>query len=133
MADIKRYMPVAMFATLTSILIIETGLTLGWWIALQSPWPLRSLPYVFGAIPVSTIWIIKFSFRQFWRFIAIEVAFNLGFAYGFLGFLLTKWGIYAYGNFGPIHVFLMTMVHGILLYLYQLWQEGVLISLTDKK
>jgi hypothetical protein len=53
--DIKRYMTVALFATITSILIVEIGDTLRWWVVKETANPLHSLSYLYETNPVITM------------------------------------------------------------------------------
>lgn len=125
MDDIKRYMPVALFATITSILIAEIGDTLKWWTFMETAYPLHNMSYIYGLNPVSLIWIMKFTYRRFWLFIIADAILNVGFAYLLLGYFLHSRGIFSYITLTPFHVFLITTIHGIISYGYHLWQEGV--------
>ncbi len=124
--DIKRYMPVALFATTTSILIAEIGDTLKWWSFMETAYPLHNMSYIYGLNPVSLLWIMKFTYRKFGVFIIADAILNLGFAYLLLGYFLHSRGIFSYLTLTPFHVLLITTVHGIISYGYQLWQESVL-------
>jgi len=71
------------------------------------------------------MWIMRFTFRRFLRFAVVDLFFNIGFAYGFLGWFLVSQGIFAYTGGSPLLVLIVTTVHGMGLYLYQLWQEKI--------
>lgn len=64
-ADIKRFLPVGLFATVTSAMILEVGITLGWWVYPVKLYPLQNVPYLYGPIPVSTMWLFKFTYGKF--------------------------------------------------------------------
>lgn len=123
--DIKRFMSVALFSAITSILISEINETLKMFVVKETLYPLQTPTYLLGLNPVVTIWIFKFTDRKFWRFLGVEVVFNLGFAYIFLNYFLQSRGIIQIIKGGPIIPFAMTMIHGVILYVYQRWQEDI--------
>ncbi|WP_144348867.1 hypothetical protein [Sporomusa termitida] len=58
---IKRWMPVALFSALTSVLAVELGENLGWFIYEEAAYPLRTSSYIiFGLNIVVTIWLFLF-------------------------------------------------------------------------
>lgn len=121
---IKRYMPVALFSSLTSIIVHELGVSFGWWTVLEEGYPLQLAPYLIGLMPVITLWIFRFTFRRFRWYLAVEIVFNLGFNVLFLGLFLRAVGILQL-NLNPFLSTLLTISHGMLLYAYQLWQDGI--------
>jgi hypothetical protein len=132
--DIRRFLPVALFSALSSIIIVEIGITLNWWAANETAYPLRTLSYLLGLNPIITMWMMRFLYRKFFLYIAIDAAFNLGFAFVFLGYLLQRRGIYIYTGTGPFFTFFLTTAHGILLYVYHMWQQAIFAhSYTNSK
>lgn len=125
--DIKRYMPAALFAAITSIAIIEAGETLKWWAIKETVYPLHNISYVYGMIPVLTMWLFRFTYGRFWLYMAIDSILNLGFTYLVLGYYLSNRGIFEYIGITPFQTFLIVTAHGILLYAYQIWQVGVFV------
>ncbi|NQD65018.1 hypothetical protein HP456_03700 [Bacillus haikouensis] len=75
--DVKRYMPVGLFAIFTSALILEAGVSLEWWKYNETAFPLQNISYLYGAIPVATMWIIKFTYGRFWLFVVADFLLNL--------------------------------------------------------
>jgi hypothetical protein len=125
--NLKRFMPTALLSVVLSLLVVQIGEVLEWWVFKEYAYPLRSPSYVYSLNPIITILIFRYTYRRFWLFILIEAVANLGFAYLYIGYFLTIRGIVQYLKFGPIHVFIITTVMGIMLYLYQMWQEGIFI------
>lgn len=123
--DIKRYMPVALFAAITSILIVEVGDTLKWWAVKETAYPLHNISYLYGLNPVLTMWLLRFTYGRFWLYMVIDAVLNLGFAYLVLNYFLSSRGIFLYIGITPFQTFLITTAHGILLYGYQIWQEAI--------
>lgn len=130
--DVKRLMPVGLLSALTSVIIHETGLTFNWWIALETAYPLQLMPYLIGLNPVLTMWVLKFTFRKFWWYLAVEIVLNAGFNIIFLGWLLSTLGILK-TNQNPFIGICLTTSHGMALYAYQLWQDGALIHTGKEK
>ncbi|NPV91219.1 MAG: hypothetical protein HPY50_10665 [Firmicutes bacterium] len=94
--EIRRYLPVALFATATTALVVESGITLGLWNVQETFYPLNQMPaYVYGAVPVVTLWIFRFTYGRFWLYLAVNAAFDFFFAYIFLPWLVRR------GIFGP--------------------------------
>jgi hypothetical protein len=123
--DIKRYMSVALFATITSILVVEIGDTLKWWVVKETAYPLHNMSYLYGTNPILSMWILNFTYRRFWLFMIADAVLNLGFAYPILDVFLNNRGIFSYINATPLQAFLILTVHGILIYGYQTWQESI--------
>jgi hypothetical protein len=130
---VKRFMPAALLATIISIIVVEVGVTLEWWIVKESAYPLRSPANIFSLNPLITMWLLRFTYGRFWLYIAIDVLANLGFSYWFIGYVLSRRDIIQYLEFGPLHVFLITTVTGIVIYVYQKWQEGIFYKLYKNR
>lgn len=125
--EIKHYMPVALLATITSIVAMESGIGLNLWHIREDIYPLSQImPYSFGLVPVVTIWLFKYTFEKFWLFVAVDSVFNIFFAFVFTPWLEVR-GIKDLTT-SNLTVFLITVVLGILLYGYQMWQEEVLVT-----
>jgi hypothetical protein len=124
--DIKRFFPVAILAALTSVIIHELGLSFGWWKDLETVYPLKMSPVLIGLNPVLTMWIFKFTYKKFWWYIVVEIVSNIGFDFWFLSRFIPARGM---GEFyiSPFLAFGITMIHGLILYLYQIWQEEIYI------
>ena len=124
--DIKRFMPVALFGSITSIMIGDIGGTLKLWAFKESAFPLSHIfTYHLGLAPVLTMWLFRFTYERFWRFIAVDTILNLGFALIFAPWLAAR-GIRESINATSASLFLILTVHGVVLYIYQMWQENAL-------
>lgn len=130
--DIKRYMPVALFSIITSMIIVEVGGTFKLWTLRETISPLRhTFAYHLGLAPVVTIWLFKFTYRKFWRYIVVDAIYNLGFAFIFTPWLAAR-GIRENIQATSLSLFIIVTMHGILLYVYQLWQEDALVPAVKK-
>jgi hypothetical protein len=130
--DIKRYMPVALFAMLTSIIIYEFGITFKWWIVTEKAYPLQLMPFHIGLFPVLTMWVFKFTYKKLLLYLIVELVLNVGFDFGFLGYFLPARGILHFSTMTRLEAVGVTTAHGIILYIYQIWQEGVFIQPHSK-
>jgi hypothetical protein len=125
--DIKRFMPVGLLVAVMSVLIEETLQTLGIVALQETAYPLRSNTHMFGLNVVLTMWIFKFTYKIFWLYLGTEVILNLGFAFLYFGYFLKMRGIQVplSGSPGPGLYVIITTIHSIILYRYQMWQEGI--------
>jgi hypothetical protein len=124
MDTIKRFMPVALLAMLTSIIIYELGITFRWWVVTELAYPLQLQPFHIGLFPVLTMWVFRFTYRKFLLFVAVELALNIGFDFGFLGYFLPARGILHFETMSRIVAVGVTTAHGLILYGYQVWQDS---------
>lgn len=118
-------MPVALLGIVTSILIYELGITFQWWIVTEMAYPLQLMPFHIGLFPVLTMWVFRFTYRKLWLYLAVELVLNVGFDFWFLGWLLPHVGILHFGTMTRLEAVGVTTAHGIILYIYQTWQEGI--------
>lgn len=124
--DAKRYMPVGIFAALTSILIGDIGVTFGIWVHQQTAYPLNSImPFDIGLNLALTMWIFKYAYGQFGKYFLVNFILDIGFNFFFFGkFLPSKNILHVVGG-SPLQLLTVTLLHAVLLYIYQIWQEGV--------
>lgn len=130
--EIKRYMPVAFFTLITNSLFFEVSRTLNLLVVRETVFPLSySFPFIYGAFPVVTIWIFKFTYERFWLYVITNLVLNLGFNFLIMPWVVSR-GIVGLINFTYLQGFIVTMVHAFLLYGYQLWQENALVPSVKK-
>lgn len=122
----KRFMPVALLSALTSVLVVETGENLGWFAYGESAYPLRTAYYIiFGLNIVTTMWLFYFLYGRFWIYLVTDIVLNFGFIYLFHVYFLGGRGLFQEVGITPFTNALIPTFDGILLYGYQLWQEGI--------
>ena len=132
--EIKRFMPVALFSALASILVVESGENLGWFIYGETTYPLRTSSYhIFGLNCVTTIWLFHFIYGNFWKYIIIDLVLNFGFIYLFHVYFLGGRGIFHEVGITPFINALIATTDGVLIYAYQMWQEGIFVRYERKK
>ncbi len=125
--DIKRFMPVGLFATVTSAMILETGITLGWWAYPVKLFPFQNVPYLYGPIPVATLWLLKFTYGRFWLYVGIDLLLNLFYTLAFEDYFLGSRGVIQFLSVSPMLDVFMTSALGIVIYGYQVWQESIFV------
>lgn len=124
---IRRYMPVALFATVLNTILAQMAWSYNWWNFKETlfTWDkIAPLFTVYSVFLVGTIWIFYFTFRKFWIYFIVNLMIDLLYGIG-LTKMLNKLEIRETGSFSPLQNLLTMTILGVILYLYQLWQEGV--------
>ncbi|MDG5788984.1 hypothetical protein QA612_16120 [Evansella sp. AB-P1] len=134
---IKRYTPVATFSALLFTLHGEMAYTQGW---LEqkvtiTDWLITFVPFTYGSFLVGTIWIFALTYGRIWLYLIVNIAVDAFFAFGLHQFLIVPLGIVKDLKHGPFEVFIAFVIMAVILYVYQLWVDGALLSteITDKK
>jgi len=126
--EIKRWMPVAMFALVLTAIIHDVGTTLGFWATRVSTFPFYQLfPYYFGTMPVLTIWVFKLTYGDFRKYFISNAILDIGFNFFLLNYFLPNIGVFEF-NIPPFFSVPITLTHAVLVYGYQLWQDDVLLD-----
>jgi len=128
----KRFMPVAQFSIITCILFVEMGQTLGWFVWEEAAYPFKTPSYIFGSNTVATMWLFYFLYGRFWKYLAVDTILNFGFIYLFHVYYLGNRGIFHEVSLNPLLNVVYAIIIGILLYGYQMWQEGIFARTETK-
>lgn len=124
-ADTKHYMPVTLFATVLATIIHDTGITLGLWTLKETVFPFNQMtPYLYGAMPVTILWIFKFTYGNLVKYTVTSLTIHLLLNFFFLNALLPSRGILSL-NVSPFLTTSFTLIHAALIYRYQVWQDGL--------
>jgi len=123
--DVRRYMPVALFAGIITTIVMEFGIVLGWWLPTEDVFPFLHMSiFSYGAYLVGTVWIFKYTYGHIWKFLATNAVIDF-----VLDFGLSKWFIQLglFEVYMPSYqLFFITISLAFLLYGYQMWQSGEL-------
>lgn len=126
--EVKRWMPVAMFAVVLTTIIHDVGTTLGFWATRESTFPFyEMMPYYYGTMPVLTIWIFKFTYARFGMYLVANTILDIGFNFFLLSYFLPIRGILNF-NISPFSSVLITLMHAVVIYGYQIWQDDILLN-----
>lgn len=126
--DLKRYMPVGVLAVATSVIIGDVGVKLGFWFHRETAYPFYNImPFNIGLNLALTMWVFKFTYRQFWIYMITNAILDIGFSFFLFQYFLPSRGMFNLVNISPFQSFLITTTHALLLYGYQMWQEGIFI------
>jgi len=128
--DIKRYMSVGLLSTLLSIIVTEIGIRYVWWSVIETTYPFAVIPtYSYGFFPVIPMWLLKYTYGRFGVYLAIDTVLNIIFAF----FVLPWFGSRGILEFdGGLMVFIFESVIAIIMYSFQIWQEGI-FARSDRK
>ena len=123
--EVKRWMPVTVFAVLLTTIIHDIGTTLGFWATREAPFPFNQmLPYYFGTMPVLTMWVFKFTYGRFWPYMVTNTILDIGFNFFLLNYFLPSRGVFEF-NISPLSSLPITIMHAVVIYGYQMWQDDV--------
>lgn len=129
--DIKRFLPAAFLVTVLCVIFTETGVTNGWWTIRETTYPLAIIPtYTYGAFPVMTMWILKYTFGRFWLFAGIDLILN-----AILAFVIYPWiaglGIKDF-HAGLYIIYLFASAMALIVYTYLAWHEGLMAAAVSR-
>ncbi len=126
--DIKHWMPVALFAVVLATIIGDVGIGLGVWATRESIYPFSEmLPYFYGTMPILTMWVFQLTYKRFWLYMLTNTGLDIVFNFFILGYFLPLRGMIDF-NISPFLSLPITLLHAAVIYGYQMWQDGVLIS-----
>ncbi|MGW9103736.1 hypothetical protein ACWGPZ_32140 [Priestia megaterium] len=127
--DIKRFMPVAIFASTLMILYNLIAHNQKHWIIKVNilPWLKPSFSSgVLGAFLVVTIWIFYFTYGRFWVYLMTNIVLDFMFAVFPIHYLFQeKLKIYQLVNITPWERFGLFVALSIVIYGYHFWQQGI--------
>lgn len=125
--DMKRFMPVALFAIITDAVIVEIGVTMGFWGIRETLFPLNQMQtFTYGLVPVTALWIFKYTYGRFWVYIVTNAIIDIVFAYVLIPWLIIR-GIGDFLN-SSFFLYIINIVHAVALYGYQVWQDGMSVQ-----
>ena len=127
--SLRRFMPVAILASLLVTMVFEMAFTFNWWTVKEAilPWGhITSIPLTYGVFFAGTIWIYHFTFnKSFWVYILSNVIVDA--IYAFVGLnVLIHFGIYELEDMGTLGIFILMFVISVIIYIYQKWQDKII-------
>lgn len=126
--EIARFMEVTWLTIVMNVLLYDCGLTLNLWTIKENAFPFHVLPpFFFGLYPVLTIYILKYSFGRFWRYLTLNIISDILFSFVFLPWLVSR-GVHGYVHY-PV-VLILALSQAIIIYVYQLIREETFLKPT---
>lgn len=122
---IRHYITAALYTVVSSAIIYDLGLKLGWWAILNPTYPFYSLqPFIYGLFPVASMWVLYFTYGRFGTYMFTNLLLDIGFAYFFFGYFMPVTGILSLAGMSRFQNLLLTLGHAITLYAVQMWYES---------
>jgi len=131
-ATLKRFMPVAILSALIVTIVFEIAHALHWWTMIEAivPWGyITNVSFAYGIFVAGTLWIYAFTFGRLWLYLLTNAVIDGLQAFVFHQFFEGR--IYRLDRIEEWQVFLLMYGTAIVLYIYQLWQDGVMVNGED--
>ncbi|WP_042463356.1 hypothetical protein [Neobacillus dielmonensis] len=119
---LKKYIPVATFATLLVLIQSMLSIPFKWWTVKGGLLNkvTNDLSFILGPFFIGTIWIFRLTFGKFWIYLITNVLMDLFLAYPVNG-LMQKLKVYKLVNFKPKHIFYTASSFALVIYGFQLF------------
>jgi hypothetical protein len=122
--NVIRFFSAGLFTAFTSGIIWQFGSWFGFWHIKEISSPL--MLYTF--LPVIAMWVLRFTYGRFWKYVLANAIIDLGFA-----FFLFPWfdqrEIISTGPWTSLIVYAINFLHAAIIYVYQVWHERAYKSL----
>ncbi|MED3574815.1 hypothetical protein ACTHO0_09455 [Cytobacillus praedii] len=122
--SIKRYLSAGIFISI--IVTIESFIAKKrrwWWFHVKiHPNIQGEFPLIWGPFLIGSLWILKLTYRNFYRYIILNLIIDTFFTYAFVNFLQYK-GIGTLGRLKKIQLSLLFFFKSLLLYGFQTVKE----------
>lgn len=126
--EIKRYIAAGFLSIVLTTIVHDVGITFGFWVVRETTYPFyEMMPYFYGTMPVLTMWVLKFTFNHFWRYMAVNTILDLGFAFIILDYFYPTTGIYGLVGITPIPTAAIAILLAVIIYPFQMWQDDILL------
>lgn len=116
----RRFIPTGMFVVLTGGTIYQLLLISGLYIFKEIHYPLIQ----YGLLPVTAMWVLRFTYGRFWKYVVTNLIVDIGFAFVLIPFF-GRLGLVGLGSrWVPLIAYAINFVHAVVIYLYQMWLEN---------
>ncbi|QIZ08715.1 hypothetical protein HFZ78_20075 [Priestia megaterium] len=117
--NIKKFLPASIFIVIIENLFAQIGKKRKWWVFYKkNPYISVALPFYIGPFLVGSMWILKWTYGNFKRFISLNAIVDGMFTILMMG-LLKKLKIVTLVRFNKIQFFLYMFLKSFLLYGFQ--------------
>jgi len=123
---LKHYLPAGVFIALMVRLtnVIAKRRKWWWWYGTLHPRLSRVIPFMLGPFFVGSIWILKWTYGKFLRYLALNMFFDGMFTYAMVP-ILTKFGVASLVRMKKIQLMYVFMVLTLILYAFQFLYENI--------
>lgn len=125
----KRYLPSGIFISFVVLIVNFIAKKRRWWrwYAAFSPKVTWVIPFTSGPFLVGSMWILKLTYGDFFRYMLLNVMVDGMFTYG-LGYYLQKLHIFSLIKMQKIQLMYIFMIDALLLYGFTFLKEKVLVE-----
>jgi hypothetical protein len=120
----KRFLPAGLFISLVVRMVNFVAKKRRWWWWYETLHPKMSgvIPFMWGPFLIGTLWILKWTYGKFLRYITLNIIVDGAFTYG-LVYYLQKFGIASLVRMKKTPLMFIFMVEALLLYGFQFFKE----------
>ncbi len=124
---VKRFFPAGIFIALLTRWenSIAKKRTWWWWYEKLHPKLSGSFPFVWGPFMIGSMWILKFTYGNFYRYLIINLIVDSLFVFVIIDKWLTKWGIASLVRMKKFQLSLLLFIDSLLLYGFQYLLEKI--------
>jgi hypothetical protein len=128
-ASFKRFSPSSLLISLAVQIVhfIAKKRKWWWWYEKIHPKEPGGLPFILGPYLVGSLWILKWTYGKFFRYMILNLIVDGAFTYG-LTYYLQKFGIAALVRMKKIQLMYVFTIQALLLYGFQFFREKVLVK-----
>lgn len=127
--DIKRFTPVALLSTVLSIFIVDVGIRYGLWVIREMTYPFALMPSYVYSLGIYAMWFLKYTYGRFWLYLLVDSIINFVFIFFILAWFDSR-GLLDFNT--PLVGFAIIIAQSIVLYRFQMWQEGIFFRAENK-
>jgi hypothetical protein len=122
----KRFLPSGLFISLMVRIVNIVAKKRRWWWWYETIHPKLSgvYPFMLGPFLVGSMWILKWTYGKFLRYMILNLIFDSFFTYLVVHYL-TKFGIASLVRMKKIQLMYVLTVLSLLLYIFQLLKENI--------
>lgn len=129
-----RFFPVATFIGYIFSFLSEIADRKRWWKVKNALFPGYRLDfsYLIGIFFITTIWVFKLAYKNFFKYLFINMVFDYLFVFHVVKFF-TKVGVFEFKKMRPKHFYVLSIVTAIIIYFYQMLVEKIIVKESKNK
>jgi uncharacterized membrane protein len=130
--EVKHYIASGLLSIVLTTIVHDVGVSLGFWVVRETTFPFNEMmPYFYGTMPIITMWILKYTFGHFWKYMVTNIVLDLGFAFIILDYFYPVTGVYGLVGITPIPTASIALLLAVIIYPFQMWQDDKFVH-TEK-